>query len=163
MIRPLRQRHRRIIIALGILLPVAFAVGIAARKPVPPANELPDALTSAPQSFENLEWGRADLFAKSPVQVRLLRGNNDAGRFAVAFSAANDFVKPDLLVYWVAGNSGITNTLPDNAILLGAFTSQPLPLPDDAAKSGGRLLFYSLADNKIVDMSQPIRFNNLMK
>jgi hypothetical protein len=39
MIRPLRQRHRHIFMVLGFILPVAFAVGIAERKPAPPANK----------------------------------------------------------------------------------------------------------------------------
>jgi hypothetical protein len=163
MIRQLRQRHRHIVFALGLFLPVAFAVGIAARKPAQLINELPAALAVALQPFENVEWPHADLFAKSPVQVRLLRERNGAGKFAAAFSAAKSFVKPDLFVYWVAGNSNITNTLPDNAILLGEFTSSPLPLPDDAAKSGGVLVLYSLADNEIVEVSKPIQFNNSTK
>jgi len=40
MIRPLRQRHRRIFITLGIFLPLAFALGIAARKSVPKMSAL---------------------------------------------------------------------------------------------------------------------------
>jgi hypothetical protein len=163
MIHPLRQRHRHIFMVLGVFLPVAFTVGIAVRKPAPLANELPAALAVAPQAFENIEWQRADLFAKSPVQLRLLRGQSGTGTFAVAFSTTKDFVKPDLLVYWVAGNSNLTNSLPDNAILLGAFTSTPLLLPDNAAKSDGLLLLYSLADNEIVDVSKSIRFNDSTK
>jgi len=160
MIRPLRQRHRHIFMVLGVFLPVAFAVGIAARKPVPLANGLAAALTATTQEFNNIEWQRADLFAKSSVQVRLLREQNGAGKFAVAFSAANIFLKPDLLVYWVAGNSSITDTLPGNAQLLGAFnSSSALVLPAEAATQTGVLILYSLADNEIVDVSKPIRFN----
>src|SRR5277367_4590916 len=104
MIYPLRQRHRHIVIALGIFLPVVFAIGIAARKPAATVAELPAALAATLQQFEAVEWERADLFAKSPVQVRLLREQKDSGRFAIKFSSAKDFVRPDLLVYWVAGN-----------------------------------------------------------
>ncbi|MEY4918535.1 MAG: hypothetical protein RL616_2448 [Verrucomicrobiota bacterium] len=159
MIRSLRQRHRRIAIVLGMFLSVAFAVGLAARKPMPLEKELPAAFT-APRQFEKVGWQRADLFAKSPVQVRLLRGKNGAGKFAAALSAANDFTKPDLLVYWVSGNPNLTNTLPDNAILLGVFNSPALPLPDAAAESSGVLVLYGLADNEIVDVSKAIRFND---
>lgn len=161
MIRPLRQRHRHIFMVLGVFLPVAFAVGIAARKPAPLANKLPAALTATTQEFNNIEWQRADLFAKSPVQVRLLREQNRAGSFAIALSAAKDCLKPDLLVYWVAGNSSITDTLPGNAQLLGALnSSSPLVLPAGAATQTGVLILYSLADNEIVDVSKPIRFND---
>jgi hypothetical protein len=160
MILPLRQRHRRTVFALGFFLPVAFAVGIAARKPTAMVAELPMALVATSETFESVAWERADLFAKSPVQVRLLRERNKSGRFAVAFSAAKDFVQPDLIVYWVAGNPIFTDTLPDQAILLGAFNAPPLPLPDEIEKSSGAMILYSLANGEIVDVSKPIHFND---
>ncbi len=163
MIRPLRQRHRRIVIALGIFLPVAFAIGIAARRPIPVAGELPSSLAIAMQPFEKIEWQRTDLFEKSKIQVRLSREHSGAGKFAVSFTAATDFVKPDLLVYWSAGNQNLTNALPDDAILLGAFNSLQLSLPEIAKKSDGTLVLFSLADNEIVDVSRPIQINDSTK
>ena len=155
MIRPLRQRHRRVVIVLGILLPVAFAVGIAARKSVPDMISLPKELVASPQTFEVTEWERADIFAKTPMQVQLLRENAGTGHFAVKFSVAKDFVKPDLIVYWIAGNPKITETLPDNARLLGVFNSSvALSLPSDAASGSGMLELYSLADQEIVEVSK---------
>lgn len=151
------------VIALGIFLPVAFAVGITARKPVPSVTELPAALVATPQNFDAIKWERADLFSKSPVQFRLLREQKDAGRFAITFSATKDFVKPDLIVYWVAGNPNVTDTLPANAILLGSFSATALPLSDEVAKSNGALILYSLADNEIVDVSKPVQFNDSTK
>ncbi|MBI3417089.1 MAG: hypothetical protein HY043_17490 [Verrucomicrobia bacterium] len=156
MIRPLRQRHRRMVIVLGVLLPVAFAVGIAAHKPVPGMTSLPKELVVSPQQFAVTEWERADLFTKTPIQVRLLRESTGTGRFAVEFSAAKDFVKPDLIVYWVAGSPNLTDKLPDNARLLGAFTSSvALPLSPDAAPGSGVLVLYSLADQEVVEVSKP--------
>lgn len=156
MIRPLRQRHRHMVIALGIFLPVAFSVGIAARKPVPGMISLPKELVASPQTFASTEWKRADLFPKTPIQVRLLRESVDAGRFALDLSAAKDFVKPDLIVYWVAGSPNITDTLPDSARLLGAFNSSlPLLLSPDAGAGSGVLVLYSLADQEIVEVSKP--------
>lgn len=156
MIRPLRQRHRRMVIVLGVFLPIAFAVGIAARKPVPDMTSLPKELVASPQQFAVAEWERAGLFTKTPIQVRLLRESAGTGRFAVEFSAAKDFVKPDLIVYWLAGSPNITDTLPDNARLLGAFNSSALPLPQEATQSDGVIVLYSLADNEVVDVSKPI-------
>ena len=163
MIRSLRQQHRRTFIALGIFLPIAFAVGLTARQRVPTVAELPAALAATSQKFAAVEWERTDLFAKSPVQVRLLREQKDAGRFAIAFSAAKDFVKPDLIVYWVAGNQSTTDTFPANAILLGSFSATALPLSDEVSKSNGALILYSLADNEIVAASKPVRFNDSAK
>ena len=156
MIRPLRQRHRRMVIGLGILLPVAFAAGVAARKPVLDMAALPSELAAPPQKFAAIEWERPDLFTKTPIQVRLLRESAGIGPFAVGFSVANDFVKPDLLVYWVAGNPNITNTLPGDARLLGVFNpSVMLPLPPNAGPGNGVLVLYSLADQEVVQVSKP--------
>jgi len=159
MIRPLRQRHRRLVITLGIFLPLAFAAGIAARKSMPSMISVPDSLVVTPASFGATEWERADLFAKSPVAVRLLRETASAGRFAVELSAPTGFVKPDLIVYWVDGNSAITGTLPNDAILLGSFGSGSLVLPAAVAKSGGRLVLFSLADNEIIELSKSVGLN----
>ena len=156
MICLLRQRHRRMVIVFGVLLPVAFAVGIAARKPVPGMTSLPKELVASPQQFTLTAWERTDLFTKTPIQVRLLRERAGAGRFAVEFSAAKDFVKPDLIVYWVAGSPKITDTLPDNARLLGAFNSSvALSLSPDAGAGSGVLVLYSLADQEVVEVSKP--------
>jgi hypothetical protein len=156
MIHPLRQRHRRVVLVLGVFLPIAFVVGVASRKPAPTVAELPAALTATPQQFEAVEWKRADLFAKTPIEVYLLRDQKSLGRFGIEFSAAKDFVKPDLIVYWVAGNPNITDALPDSAILVGSFSSTTLPLPDGVAKSSGEFVLFSLADNQVVDVSIPV-------
>jgi hypothetical protein len=163
MIRPLRQRHRRAFVALGIVLPVAFAFGIAGRKPLPEIKSLPYEIGPAINSFAAEVWSSPDLFPKSPVQIRLLREQSGTGRFAVALSGAKDFVKPDMLVYWLDGNSNATNALPDDAILLGEFNTPQLSLPATAEQNYGLLVLYSLADNEIVDVSKPIHLDGLSK
>jgi hypothetical protein len=157
MIRPLRIRHRRIFTLLGVLLPVAFGFGIAARKPVPQMDALPTALHAATPRFNTLLWEQPDLFTNAPVTVRLLRG---AERLAVTCSAPDSFVKPDLLVYWSTDRSRAGNTLPDDATLLGAFAASVLPLPADSAGRSGVLVLFSLADQEIVAISRPIHFND---
>ena len=82
MIRPLRQRHRHMFTALGLLLPVALIVGVAARKAVPSVAALPAGLEASSQHFTSTEWVRDDLFRKTSIQARLLR-EPSAGRFAV--------------------------------------------------------------------------------
>ncbi len=159
MIRPLRQRHYQTFVAIGFLLPVVFACGLVARKPFPTLDSLPAELTATTPQFLVPEWERTDLFAKSPINVRLLRGNRNPGSWAVAFSTAKEyFIKPDLMVYWVAGQPAISDKLPDQAKLLGEFDSGDLPLPAEAAATNGVLVLYSLADNEIADVSRPIQF-----
>jgi hypothetical protein len=155
MTRPLRQRHRRTVAALGVFLQIAFAAGIAARITVPSVNSLPAELMASSQQFEASVWKRSDLFTRSSIEVRLLRERADTGKFAIEFPAPKDFAKPDLLVYWAAGNPGTTDALPDNALLLGAFNSSALPLPESIASGNGVLVLYSLADNEIVEVSKP--------
>jgi len=159
MIHSLRQRHRRTFLTLGIFLPIAFAVAIAARKRLPEVNALPPELAPASATYANEVSKRVDLFSKGPVEVRLLREKSGAGKFVISLSAPRDYVKPDLLVYWSAGNAASTNALPDNAILLGAFGTSQLPLPVVAESSEGVLILFSLADNEVVDVSKPVRLN----
>lgn len=159
MIRPLRQRHYHAFVALGYLLPIVFAFGIVARKPFPSMDSLPEGLSAPVQKFAVCQWERADLFAKAPIRVRLMRENLNSGALAVTFSAAQDyFVKPDLMVYWVEGHPPINDRLPDAAKWLGGFNAGALPLPAAAAATNGVLLLYSLADNEIVDVSKPVQF-----
>jgi hypothetical protein len=158
MILALRQRHRRIFTSLAVLLPLAFAIGIFARKPVPAMAVLPNELTDSAKPFEWTEWKNDSVFQKVPVLFKLLREHKDAGQWAIALSATNDFVKPDLLVYWIAGKANVTEVLPDNAVLLGTFTSGIFPLPPTVASTDGALALYSLADQEIADVSKPIEF-----
>jgi len=156
MIRPLRQRHYHTFVALGWLLPIGFALGLVARKPFPSMDSLPGELAAPARKCPVCEWERADLFAKSPVRVRLLRESRNGGSCAVAFSAAKDyFIEPDLMVYWVAGNPPAGSRRPDLGRLLGGFDAGDLPLPAEAAATNGVLVLYSLADNEIVEVSKP--------
>src|SRR5690349_5696532 len=112
MIRTLRIRHRCVFAVLGVLLPVAFGVGIAARKPVPEMNTLPAELRGAAPQFSSVLWERSDLFTNMAIEVRLLREQNASGKFGIACSASPDFVKPDLLLYWSRGTTPVTDKLP---------------------------------------------------
>lgn len=153
MILRLRQRHRHIVIMLGVILPVVLVTGMALRKPAPVAQSLPEGLITA-QKFSTQIWERNELFTKVPVGVGLLSdGANGKGR-ALHFSAAKDFLKPDLLVYWVAGQPERTDSLPAKAVLLGEFGAVALLLPASATGTNGVLVLYSLADDEVVDVSK---------
>ena len=156
MILPLRQRHRRMFAVLGVLLPLTFAVGIAARRTVPQIATLPPELSSITQTFTATEYERDDLFEKSEVKVRLCRDWSN-GQLAVGFVAPKDFLKPDLIAYWVAGQPKVTDELPADAVLLGSFVASPLALPTAAATKEGLLILFSLANQEIVEVSKPLR------
>ncbi|MGC3957384.1 MAG: hypothetical protein QM813_05315 [Verrucomicrobiota bacterium] len=158
MIRPLRQRHRRMFAVLGVLLPVAFVVGIAARKTAAPAETLPPELSPQTQAFTATGDERADLFAKSGVKVRLWQ-DLSTRQYAVGFLAPKDFVKPDLIVYWLAGQPDVSDKVPAAATLLGSFVATALPLPNEATEKEGVLILFSLADQEVVEVSKPVRFS----
>jgi len=142
MIHPLRQRHRRIFATLGLLLPLAFAGGVAARKTVPKMSALPPELVTAPRPAATRIWERIDLFTNAPIpiRVRLLRETAAPGPYAVVLSAPEDFLQPDVLVYWVTGAKALSGALPANAQLLGALGSDALILPGSPVAQTGTLL-----------------------
>ena len=152
MIRPLRNRHRRMVCALGVLVPVAFLAGIAARRHVPASRSVPTALESTASDFGTVLWTRADLWPGQSIITSLRR--NAAGSVAVEL-LIRDLVRPDVLVYWVAGEETAVEALPDTARLLGVLSNgTPLPIPADARREGGRFLLYSLADHEVVASSR---------
>ena len=155
MILPLRRRHRRMFAVIAILLPVAFVAGVAARRPIPTTTP-PVALLSPRQTFSQSRWNRSDLFTNVAVQVQMLHDAVNTNRIALQISPPKDFVKADLLVYWLPAESILKDNIPDDAILLGAFVSgEPLPMPQTVAQKSGRLILYGLADHEILSVSQP--------
>jgi len=139
-------------------LPIAFAVGITARKPIPTVANLPAEFNATLQPVVGGDWEYTDLFTNAPVRVHLLKNRTADGRFAVFLSADKDFLKPDLLVYWLPTLPKSVDTLPGDAVLLGGFGSTALPFPAEASRSDGVILLYSLADNEVVDVSRRIQF-----
>ena len=152
MIRPLRQRHRAMVCTLGILLPVAFAVGLVARRPVPVVASLPPGLAAQAEDFGQVVWTKADLWPGQSIVTTLRR---DAANSVVVELMFYDLAKPDVLVYWAAGKERDIEGLPDNARLLGALSNRtPLPIPADTRGNVGRFILYSLADHEIVGASK---------
>jgi len=67
---------------------------------------------------------------------------NAAGSVAVKLMF-RDVLKPDVLVYWAAGQETTGEELPDNVRLLGALSNRtPLALPADARGKAGRFVLY---------------------
>ncbi len=157
MVRPLRQRHRAMILVATAVLPTAFALGIAARREIPAARVTLAASIGEDRAQSEL-WSRDDLWEKSAIRTRLLRSNADAEHFAVRLTAREPIVRPDVLVYWVPGERRLQNALPDDSFFLGKFalaSAAPLGLPAEATRQKGFLALYSLADQEIVAVCKP--------
>jgi hypothetical protein len=152
MILNLRQRHRVTFCALGLFLPVAFAAGVAARRTVPEITSAPSVLDLRSGLPGRLIRTESDLWPGKAIMT-ILRAK-PSGSLTVEFMF-KELPGPDVLVYWVAGESSPRKRLPDNAQLLGQLSNQTeLPL---AEKPGvGRFVLYSLADHEIVATSKPL-------
>ena len=152
MTRALREWHRRLFCALAVGLPVAFSVGLAARKGVPvvPAQLTPRVVGT--NALGSLIWSRTDLWPGQDLTTRLRRDASGSPALELISTAVN---RPDVLVYWVAGKEEASDSLPTNARLLGALaTSVPLPVPAEVQGTSGRLVLYSLAVHELVGTSK---------
>jgi hypothetical protein len=148
MIRPHRRRHRAIVCTLGVLLPVAFAVGLAARRPVPVSANVPWAVAGQVNDFGRVIWTKADIWPGQRIITCLRRDADGSAAVELKF---RDLAKPDVLVYWAAGKGEASGRLPDNARLLGALSNRtPLPIPAATCGEVGRFVLYSLADHEVV-------------
>lgn len=153
MIRPLRRRHRLVMCALGIVLPLALIAGIAARRPAPMMMSVPPELAGKATILGKVVWTSADVWPSQPIITSLRRATN--GSVAVEFTF-HELVKPDVLVYWAPGKEAAGEGLPDNARLLGALVNRiPLPIPSDLRGKAGRFVLYSLAEHEVIAMSKP--------
>lgn len=145
------------IFALSVVVPAAFAWGLATRREDPvPATPGPH-LSGGSLNQVQL-WSRDDLWESKAVRTRLLRDGADTGRFAVELIAKDEIAGPDLLVYLVPGERTLQDPLPDNAFLLGSFdpsTPAALALPVEAAQQPAVLVLYSLANQEVVAVSRP--------
>jgi hypothetical protein len=160
MIRPLRQRHRILVLTLSAFLPAVFALGIALRRSVPLLASLPSGLSPQPARTYQSLWVREDLWEKKPLVTRLL-SDPITSNLALEVTATTPVVLPDVLLYWVPGISKVDDSLPSDAVLLGAWMPQPanpLAIPQPAKAGQGRLILYSLADHEIVNVSKTFAF-----
>ena len=156
MTRNLRQRHILTIRVLALLLPAAFFVSLAARKPFPAVGATPSAFQNPQIQYKDLGITRTNLFAKVPVTVRLLEKMEHPRQFSVELSGDRNMLEPDLIVYWIPDGPANWDKLPDAAMLLGSYGAAALDLPDQAMRSRGVLVLYSLANGEILDISKPI-------
>jgi len=155
MVRLLRQRHRIAVSALSVLLPAAFVLGIGSRHSLPPAISLPAAFENKPPAESLARWSRNDLWEKEQLNTRLLE-DPARSNLSLEVTAPESTPRPDVLLYWSFGNGSIEDSLPKNAIFLGAWSQQPgsnVELPS-AARGEGKLILYSLADHEIVNISK---------
>ena len=154
MIQSLRTRHRFMIGALSVVLPVAFVGGIVARKPVPTMAPVPSLSVDAHSAFATTLWERDDSWSQHSFRTRLVAASERSR--GVVVTMESELSKPDVLLYWSPGESAALERLSESAVLLGALIrSTALPLPQMSAVQTGQLMLYSLADHELLAVSKP--------
>jgi hypothetical protein len=154
MIQPLRRRHRWIMAAITILLPITFIAGLAVRQPIPTTENIPAAsMTPSAMAFSHLLFEKTDSWPDLKITTRLYTDQQPAERLAVELQPQDYLKIPDLLVYWHPKPSIQTGKLPDDVYLLGVMAgTQKLRfvLPEPAMTQDGSIILYSLAHQKII-------------
>lgn len=148
MILPLRRRHRRMILALALVLPALYVGALAARPSPPPALPLTGVVSGAPPLGASLAGQWPDLWMGLPITTRLLVAP-DLGRW-VEIAPRRDLEVPGPLLYWHPGPAA-GGGLPPDAVLLGPLAAgapRAFRLPLEAA--GGELLLWSLEHGELV-------------
>jgi hypothetical protein len=151
MIRPLRQRHRLMLLGLSVALPLLFGAGLLARK-APAVMEALPATGRVPEAGAYplvVAEREADSLA---VQIRLRADGRPARRLALELMPRQYLKEPDLLVYWHPGTA--SDVSPSGGYLLGAMDgarARIFALPDTARHTNGTVIFYTLAHQKTLE------------
>jgi hypothetical protein len=142
-IAPLRARHRAMVGALALTLPLGFAAAIGGRVPEA-AGPLPEALAE-----ERAELG--------PV-LREVAAASGGRRFELALDRAGVVElaqvsgerAPAVLAYWSAGAPG--DELPGDAVLLGSLGegARRFALPPAAGEGSGTVFVFSLGHGEVL-------------
>lgn len=153
MIRPLRTRHRVMVTALAVALPLLFVAGLLARTPPAEMEVLPEVLRPFSEAYPALLGEEPDLWGDVAIVTRLHADAVPASRLAVELRPEADLKTPDVLVYWHAGTVAAAGAIPDDAYLLGALAgvhARRFALPDTALRVDGRLILYSLGHQQTI-------------
>jgi hypothetical protein len=155
LIRPLRRRHRRTILALAIALPALYAAALAVRPWRPEVTSLAGLVPGPPPAGARSlgEW--SDLWPGLPITTRRLRA--PAGAELVELRPRRDLREPGVLLYWRRAASGGAGDdtgagLPPDAVLLGAVAgteARSFALPPGAGGEG-ELWLWSLGHGRAV-------------
>jgi hypothetical protein len=151
MIRPLRKRHRAMVVVLALVVPPLFALGILgrpqeARMAAMPEGLAPEAVDPGAVISRHTKGAMPEFTARATL---FARGDG----VAVTVETTPHPVRPELLVYWSADAvSGAS--LPETAYLLGSLGSggpTAFDLPVEAAGRDGHLVLYALAQSEVVE------------
>jgi len=151
MIRPLRRRHRRLVLGLALTVPPLFVAALASRDLPRPMERIPPALLAPGGPPMERAVAVADLWPGIGLSARIGRDPAD-GNGVVELAATAALPHPDVLLYWMPDAVVAGDALPPDARLLGHVTghrTERFGLPASAAAGEGTLALYSLAHQEL--------------
>ncbi len=151
MIASLRRRHRRVISAVAVFLPLGLGLALASRPTPPIQATLPRELDDAGAA---MQFAPASGIAEDATgqSLALTLGTAASGAPAVRVDSRLAPPIPDALVYWSSVPSP-GDALPQGAVLLGAVPEDAvrvLLLPAGAERVPGRVLVWSVGWSRVV-------------
>lgn len=149
MIHPLRRRHRRMIFALSVIVPILFMASLFARQAPPEPNEEIPLSFDPPAADFSLE-SEHTFVAEPAITYKVLR-DQGSNTLALELSSTKPLRWPEVLVYWVSESN--VDALPESRVLLGtwaATSARTYALPPDAGGSAGGVLLYSLSQQDVL-------------
>lgn len=145
MIRPLRSRHRTMMVGLAIVVPILFVAGLSVRQATP-VMDLPHPGARPTEPATPLGTQAGNLLDGGVVSVRwFAQGSTTRLRIELAEAAS----LPEVLVYWTLDRTEGLDVLPHGSRLIGSLHGNMtglLDLPVEVSSdSPGRLVFYILS------------------
>jgi hypothetical protein len=149
MIQPLRAVHRRAFVALAVVLPAILLLGLGARRPrLSPSTHATDVADTG-----NMVTESSTLWQKHSIQSRFYSKPDRPLDTYLVLLPAEGLNEPDLLLYW-ATNAPQGNFLPEDAQLVGAFTTGKAFLLPLNGKGAGHLVLFSPAHQAVFDTAR---------
>ena len=146
MIQPLRAVHRRIFVALALVLPAILLIGLGARRP----SLGPSARAADVPAAGNMLSESSNLWQKHSIQSKFYRKPDRPHEIYVVLRPTEELNEPDLLLYWAA-NPPQGEALPGDAQLVGAFSKSEAFLVPLNEKGAGHLVLFSPAHQTVFD------------
>ena len=149
MIQSLRTVHRRIFVALALVLPAFLLLGLGARRP---RLNLGTHATNAVDTGNTVRES-STLWQKHSIQSKFYSKPDRPLDTYVVLVPAEELNEPDLLLYWTT-NAPQGNILPGEAQIVGAFTTSKTFLLPVNWKGAGYLVLFSPIHQTVFDTAR---------
>ena len=152
MIRSLRKRHLATFSFLVVALPLVFGLSLSVRKEPVSVKELPR-FGSEDLPFPVILDEQEHSSDMLHITTRVVADQEPPTRLRLVLTMQKPIAAPDVLIYWSQTAVTPSDTLPEEAYLLGHLLGtslQQLALPYAAIHDNGNLIFYSLGHQKII-------------